>query len=423
MTIKYFTRNLLSLVVFLFCYTLSFSQTTKQTSIAGALKVYLDCPYCDEDFMRTEINCVNFVRDRLQADVHILITIENTGSGGSSYTLYFLGQQIFENENDTLYYTANSNSTSDETRNGLTQILSIGLMRYVAHTSMASKIKITSAQEDSVSEEQKDTVDHWRSWVFELSGYGNWNGEKHSISSSYNGNISANKVTAKMKLSFSANANYNKDKFTFDDTTEFVNESSNKNFDFSYVKSLNKHWSTGVTGGYFTSTYENIKWVGYAGPAVEFDVFPYSKSNRKLWTFYYDIQFMTGAYIDTTIFNKTEQSVVQHSLRSSFNFKQKWGSAYLSVSGSEFLYDLSKYSLHVSAYTDIRLFEGLSLSLNGNFSVIHDQISLPKLGASQQEVLLQIKQLQTNFRYYGSVGLTYQFGSIYNNIVNPRFNN
>ena len=408
-------------VTVLLSFQFSFAQTNKQTCIAGALKVYLDCPYCDEDFMRTEINCVNFVRDPVQADVHLLITKEYTASGGSNYTLYYLGQQIFQNENDTLYFTANSTNTSDETRKGLTQIISIGLMRYVAHTTMASKITITSPQEDTATVTQKDTVDHWRSWVFSIGGNGNWNGEKQSTSGSYNGNISADKVTAKMKLNTYISMNYDKSIYKLDDTTEFINESNSKYAGASYVKSLNKHWSTGLIADYSASTYENLKWALSTGPALEFDVFPYSQSNRKLWTFYYEIQYQTGEYNDTTIFNKLKESVVQQKLRSSIRFKQKWGSANFTVSGSAYLHDFTKNRMNVSGSASIRLFEGLSLDFYGSFSIIHDQISLPKSGASQEEILLQIKQLQTNYRYYGSVGLSYQFGSIYNNIVNPRF--
>ncbi len=420
--VKKITKIFLLPVALLFSFQFSFAQSNKQTCIAGALKVYLDCPYCDEDFMRTEINCVNFVRDPVQADVHLLITREFTASGGSNYTLYYLGQQIFQNENDTLYFTANSTNTSDETRKGLTQIISIGLMRYVAHTTMASKITITSPQEDTATVTQKDTVDHWRSWVFSIGGNGNWNGEKQSTSGSYNGNISADKVTAKMKLNTYISMNYDKSIYKLDDTTEFINESNSKYAGASYVKSLNKHWSTGLIADYSASTYENLKWALSTGPALEFDVFPYSQSNRKLWTFYYEIQYQTGEYNDTTIFNKLKESVVQQKLRSSIRFKQKWGSANFTVSGSAYLHDFTKNRMNVSGSASIRLFEGLSLDFYGSFSIIHDQISLPKSGASQEEILLQIKQLQTNYRYYGSIGLSYQFGSIYNNIVNPRFN-
>jgi len=38
-------------------------------------------------------------------------------------------------------------------------------------------------------------------------------------------------------------------------------------------------------------------------------------------------------------------------------------------------------------------------------------------------VLLRLRELETQFEYFTSFGLTYTFGSIYNNVVNPRFGN
>lgn len=419
--IKKTTPLFLFTATLLVAFQFAFAQTNKQTSINGALKVYLDCPYCDDDFMRTEINCVNFVRDRMQADVHLLITNQSTGSGGTSYAIYYLGQQIFQNKNDTLFYTANTNNTSDETRNGLTQMISIGLMRYVAHTTIASNIIIKSTSIDTSTIQNTDSIDAWRSWVYSIDASGSWDGEKQSKSESYYGNISADKVIDKMKVSFSVGVNYNKNNYKLNDTTEFINESNSKYANASYVKSLNKHWSAGLMSGYSASTYNNLKWVASGGPALEFDVFPYSQSNRKLWTFYYEIQYINGEYLEETIYNKTKQSVFQQQLRSSVNFKQKWGSANFTVSGSAYLYDWSKNNFNISGNASIRLIEGLSFRFFGSFGIIHDQISLPKLEASSEEILLQIKQLQTNYRYYASLGLSYQFGSIYNNIVNPRF--
>jgi hypothetical protein len=56
-------------------------------------------------------------------------------------------------------------------------------------------------------------------------------------------------------------------------------------------------------------------------------------------------------------------------------------------------------------------------------SLIHDQLSLPRAGANKEEILLQIKQIETNYSYNVNLGLSYTFGSIYNNVVNPRFEN
>jgi len=79
-----------------------------------AIKIFLDCNSCDKDFIRTEITFVNYVRDRTQADVHVLITTQETGSGGKEYSLTFIGQNAFENKNDTLHFTTKPSATSDE---------------------------------------------------------------------------------------------------------------------------------------------------------------------------------------------------------------------------------------------------------------------------------------------------------------------
>jgi hypothetical protein len=56
-----------------------------------APNIFLDCHQCDMDFIWNEITFVNFVRDRQIADVHVLVTIELTGSGGRQYSLEFIG--------------------------------------------------------------------------------------------------------------------------------------------------------------------------------------------------------------------------------------------------------------------------------------------------------------------------------------------
>ena len=61
-----------------------------------AVNVFLDCGYrCDEDYLRTEITYVNWVRDRAVADVHLLVTTQSTGGSGLEYTLAFIGQSRF----------------------------------------------------------------------------------------------------------------------------------------------------------------------------------------------------------------------------------------------------------------------------------------------------------------------------------------
>jgi hypothetical protein len=61
------------------------------------------------------------------------------------------------------------------------------------------------------------------------------------------------------------------------------------------------------------------------------------------------------------------------------------------------------------------------VSVGGGYEWIHDQVYLPKGNRDQADVLLRRRALLTGYEYNARVGLTYTFGSIFNNVVNPRF--
>src|SRR5512136_1343 len=133
-----------------------------------ALRVFLDCDSCDTDYIKTEITFVNYVRDRLEAQVHILITTMATGGGGREYTLSFIGQNDCRDLNDVEKYFTSKTDTDDEVRKGLVKALKLGLMSYVGRTPIARRIAVDYTR----PEEAKAERDHWNSWVFSLSGEG-----------------------------------------------------------------------------------------------------------------------------------------------------------------------------------------------------------------------------------------------------------
>ncbi len=61
----------------------------------SAIRVFSDCPNygpgCAFDFVRTEITWINWVRNREDADVHVLVTTQPTGGGGNEYTVSLIG--------------------------------------------------------------------------------------------------------------------------------------------------------------------------------------------------------------------------------------------------------------------------------------------------------------------------------------------
>ncbi|MDX1741368.1 MAG: hypothetical protein R3178_08755, partial [Rhodothermales bacterium] len=138
-----------------------------QVADSTGLSVFLDCDRCDFEYIRREIAFVNYVRDRTQSDVHLLITIERAGAG-RAYTLTFIGRRDFEGLADTLYYTSSSTDSDDERREGLARVIKLGLVRYVARTPAANQIVVNFDAEGRRSGQTLASDDPWKSWVFRV---------------------------------------------------------------------------------------------------------------------------------------------------------------------------------------------------------------------------------------------------------------
>lgn len=416
-------KTLLTLVFCAFLSLASFAQATDSTktdSINSAyLNLYLDGGYGYQDYIKTEIPFVNYVRDRFDGDVHLLITAQGTGSGGADYTLFFLGQKTFEGKNDTLHYIANTNATSEEIRAGLVQVIKMGLLPYIAKMNAAFPVQITFTGSTNSEERQED--DKWKGWVYSISSYANASLTSNYESYSISGNVSADKVTEEWKLGFSYGANYNTDVFDFGDGDIYESFNNSTYGNTTIVNSLNDHWSLGGEGFYSTSTYSNYKTNIAIAPGIEYDVFPYDESTTKLLTFFYKVGPEYHQYIDSTIYNKTEELLMRQRLDVSLSLTQKWGSITVGINGSNYFHDLTKNGAGCFTSINWRIVEGLSL--NGFFTLdfINDQLNIPKGDLTDEEILLQITERQTNYSFYSFFGLSYTFGSIYNNVVNPRF--
>ena len=108
------------------------------SSNSGILKISINCDECDMAYMKQELPYLNYVRDRKLAQVQIIITEQETGSGGEEFTLQFKGLKEFENMNDTLKFTLLPNVSSDILRNTMNQYILLGLTRYISKTPFAS---------------------------------------------------------------------------------------------------------------------------------------------------------------------------------------------------------------------------------------------------------------------------------------------
>jgi len=403
---------------------------TSRTAPDSALRVFFDCQGfasgCDFDYVRTEITFVTWVRNREDAQVHVLVTIQTTGGGGTEYTVTFIGRGRFAGRADTLRYAAGKTDTQDDQRRGLVHLLKLGLATAAATTPLAPHLEVTFTAPSRGGPQH----DPWNYWVYSASMNGFFNGQKSINSQSLFGSLSANRVTDASKILLSFTESYDRGSFdipVFDTTGTQVGTRTVVSIARSYggdallVKSLGAHWSAGTEVSANRSTFSNEDLVFSAGPAVEVDIFPYSTSTRRLLRFNYRMAVNYFKYTDTTIFEKTDEVLFTQVLAAVVNVTQPWGSSSVSLTGSTFLHDLSKNRLELFGSLSFRVVRGLSFNVFGNVSLVHDQLFLPKAGASESQILLQRRALATNYQYFASVGLSYSFGSTINNIVNPRF--
>ena len=417
------------LLLFVIVYPLR-SQTNEQpvdTTRRNAIRLFMDCQGCDMNYIREEMPYINYVRDVKEAQVYLMITRQRTGSGGMEYTLFYSGQQALSGMKDTLTYNASPDDTNDITRSGLTNTLALGLMRYVAKTPIKNEVQVRYT--GVPQEEPEQLADKWDYWVFEISTRPRFDIEKSVESYSLSNYLSADRVTPDWKIEFGVNHSYSKNIYIrerfdslgnpYETRTDAVRSSWSANN--LTVKSLSEHWSAGFWTGMSSSTYNNIKFKAFFAPAIEYNIFPYEQSNQRQFTFLYGIGYTYNNYNDTTIYNKAYERLFEQSLSVGMRVQQKWGYVNFYAEVSNYLHDFKKNQVRFDGSINLRIFKGLSLNINGGVAFIHNQIELPKGNISDEDLYLRLRALETGFRYDGSVGISYTFGSIYNNIVNTRF--
>lgn len=386
-----------------------------------ALRVFLDCNNCDFDYLRREIPFVDYVRDRKAAELHILVTTQPTGGGGVEYDFQFIGLDRFEGVDDDLKYVATQTQTGDERREGYTNLLKLGLVRYVTSTAAADRLQLMYRSGQTAQAAADPALDPWNYWSFRLRGTGSINGEESNKSRNLSTSISANRTTDEWKINLSGNLNVHENRFTLSDGEMLTDASHDHNVNGLVVKSLGDHWAVAGRGRISSTTFLNQDRVSRVAAGIEYNVFPYAESSRRELT----VQFTTGLtrfkYLQTTIYGKDDETVADGVLLSSFDVRQPWGSSGLSLEAATYFHDPSRHRLVASGDIDVRLFKGFSVSMDGSVSRIHDQLYLRAGDASDEEILLRRRQLATSYRYRFAAGLSYTFGSIFNNFVNTRF--
>jgi hypothetical protein len=397
-----------------------------------AIRVFLDCQGrvrgCDRDFIVTDINFVNWMRDRFDSDVQVLVSGLQNGGGGTENTITFIGRRAFEGMVDTLVLNTLPNDPDDRLRRELARVLKLGLTRYVAKSPIASRMQLAyvapfGGQRSLTSAALKD---RWNLWTYTTNVNGFIRAEERVKSFNGSVSVSANRATADWKMNVSLSGNVNAQQFEIAATSTVPaftvkNEQRTYNANALIVKTLSSHWSAGLKLGAGYSDFLNQDVALRAQPAIEYNYFPWTEQTRRQLTFLYNIGPNYYNYQRTTVYNRDSELRVSQQATVSYVARQAWGSSNVSLDWLNYMHDFNRHALTLSGSVDLRVGRGFSLNVGGSAARINDQIYLPRAGNTEEEVLLQRQALQTGFRITTNIGVRYTFGSIYNTIVNQRF--
>ena len=277
------------------------------SEMPARLAVFLDCGSCDETFIRQEMTYLDYVRDREVADVHVLVTQQNTGAGGRAQTFDLIGQGPFEGMDVSTVYTTNVDATAAEERDGFARTLEAILVPYLMGTSVGDRLNVeVAAPEDATSGQAQPEDDPWDHWTIEMYADGSADFESRQRSYDTRYGIYVNRVTEDWKIQLRPFFNYNYDRFDRGDNT--IESTSRRDGFTSYVvRSISPHWSVGAFGDVFTSTFDNVDRRFRIMPAVEWSLYPYRDATRRQLTVAYRVGASDIRYRDTTIYDETHQ--------------------------------------------------------------------------------------------------------------------
>lgn len=402
---------------------LTWQQLSAQSTHTNAVerpKLFLNCAgSCYEDFVKTELSLLDFVRDQAQADIQLLIISKDNAGGGKLFTVTFIGQNQFQSLQDTLAFSTKAAETGAIIQQQLMQTLKQGLVRYLARTNLTDQVTIEFKKR--APEEVQVEHDNWHFMVFTPSVSGSFQGESNRTSISLDNSISARRITNRTRSSLYAYYSFDSDKFKVNENEVAVNN-SRYGLDARFVKSFTEHWSSGLIYSFYHSVYDNIRASHRVAPALEYNLFPYTENIRRQFRLVYQIGYNPVSFLEETIYDRTEQVILYHRFSVVVDYTQTWGNINTRFNASTFLNDFKRNRLSLDNNLTVRIAEGLSVTLSGSAALINDQISLAKAEGTEGAFLLGGRQLPTNFSYYSQIGVSYTFGSTSNSVVNVRLN-
>lgn len=405
--------------LFLFSETLTAQSSGRLAPIPA---VYLDCGACDVNYIRTNIEFVNYVRDQDDADIYLHITDQRTGGGGREYTLVFRGMGDFSSRRDTLRYSSSSTDSGDERRMGLNRHIKIGLIPFVSNTVAIRHLDVFYDRPDTADDDEDEIEDPWDGWVFDVNVSSWMNGQSSETNFGLYSGFEMERLTNQWKFVLRSRGEIRRRTLELSDRTLDINRDWGDTWGM-VAYSLSDHFSVGAYGRAQFSRTGNLALDTYLAPAIEYNFYPYTEYQERRFIVQYQLTPSYRRYFNTTVNLVDSEWIMRQEFMTQLRFDQPWGRIDIRLSGLNYFHDTSFNRLEINPSFNVRIIRGLSVSLSGRYRIINDQLALELpsgVDPNDPESILIGTQRPTAYDYSISFGLSYTFGSIYNNVVNPR---
>lgn len=411
-------KEIFQLVSVLAFVALAAPRAASAQSTIPLTRVFVDCNECSHDNLREEIRFVDFVRERQAADVVAMVTSLETGAGGRSFTIELLPSG--KTPGDTISVNIPPAATELEQRQIISRSLKLALLPFIRGSAVMDHIDLVYSP-PAVGVNAQGAFDRWNKWVYRLSGSGFFASDEGYSALGADGGLGASRITDQFKTEISWKGNYNREEFKLSDGEIVKSVRDNWSGKALLVRSLSDHFSIGINAAAGSSTFQNTRFQMRAMPAIEYDLFPYRQATQRQLVIRYGAGVRSMKYVDTTIYNRIAESRPIHELAAVADIKRPWGNVWGNALWSQYLHDLSKRRWTTEAGVDWRIVGGLSLNASARYVIIRDQLNIQGGNLTDQERLLRLREVQSGYSFSTGVGLSYTFGSLFNNIVNPRF--
>ncbi|MEX2466658.1 MAG: hypothetical protein WD995_07085 [Gemmatimonadota bacterium] len=390
--------------------------------------VFLDCqggPNCNRSQFRTEITFVNWVRDRVDSDVHIIFTSQGMSGGNRQYTLDFVGLGRFAGMDDQLTFLSSGQDVQAETMDGLARTMRLGLMRYGLAAGLGDALDVRfSGDPARVDTESAEAAfyDPWNSWTFRIGLSGEMDFRETRTSTRLNPQFNADRVTEEWKLNLRTRLDIRRERRDLADGREVRDDRNDWQLTALMVRSVGEHMGFGIDTDFRNSVQRNQSARVRLSPAIEYNYYPYSEATRRQFIAHYSLGVEHSNYIEETIFGVDRETLPVHRVGVQYRAREQWGNAGVGLDANQYLHDGGGfYSLGMSGDLSYRILRGLELNLSGGASLVNDNIHTPAGEISDEDILLGRQSLPSSYQYEASLGLSYRWGSSFANIVNNRF--